>query len=117
MLPGYSCTVCVISLHSCLGSFANGQYVRDSRNPKHGGLPCLSHGRHAMQVPNRVAVAQMTATGDHDANLATCRRLAERAAAERCSMLFLPECCAFIGLNSAEVTGRLLAAVRSAAMR
>lgn len=29
---------------------------------------------------------------------------AVQAAAERCSMLFLPECCAFIGLNSAEAS-------------
>ena len=32
-----------------------------------------------LQVPNRVAVGQMTSTGDHAANLATCRRLAEQA--------------------------------------
>ncbi len=32
-----------------------------------------------VQVPNRVAVGQMTSTGDHNANLAVCRRLAEQA--------------------------------------
>jgi predicted amidohydrolase len=62
----------------------------------------------------------MTSTGNHDANLATCRRLAEQASAERCSMLFLPECCAFIGLNSAEVSSSywepLADALRCAAM-
>ena len=83
-----------------------------SRSGQHRWPSCRAEQLQPLQpsqVPNRVAVAQMTSTGEHLANLATCRRLAEQASAERCSMLFLPECCAFIGLNSAEVSsGRIL---------
>ncbi|KAG1670964.1 hypothetical protein FOA52_011399 [Chlamydomonas sp. UWO 241] len=50
----------------------------------------------------RIAVGQMTAVGDHTANLATCARLAQEAAAAGCTMLFLPECFAFIGASAGE---------------
>ncbi|GLC72751.1 hypothetical protein PLESTF_001289500 [Pleodorina starrii] len=49
----------------------------------------------------RIAVGQMTATGDQAANFATCERLA-KAAAAGCRMLFLPECFSFIGESQPE---------------
>ncbi|GIL79098.1 hypothetical protein Vretifemale_8387, partial [Volvox reticuliferus] len=52
--------------------------------------------------PIRIAVGQMTATGDQAANLSTCARLAKDAAEAGCSMLFLPECFSFIGESQAE---------------
>ena len=45
-----------------------------------------------MQLPNRVAVSQMTSTGDHDANLAVCRRLAEQARGFSCTMARASQC-------------------------
>ena len=50
-----------------------------------------------------VAVAQMTSVGNQEANFATCRKLAMEAKEAGCCMLFLPECCSFIGLNQQEV--------------
>lgn len=50
----------------------------------------------------KVAVGQMTATADRDANFLTCKQLAQAAVAEQCSMLFLPECFSFIGRSPAE---------------
>ncbi len=51
----------------------------------------------------RVAVAQMTSTGDQSANFIVCSQLAREAARQGCSMLFLPECCSFIGHAQKEV--------------
>ncbi len=51
-----------------------------------------------------VAVAQMTSVGNQEANFATCRKLAIEAKEAGCCMLFLPECCSFIGLNQQEVS-------------
>lgn len=45
----------------------------------------------------RLAVGQMTATNNIDANFAACSRLAKSAADEGCGLLALPECFAFIG--------------------
>ena len=53
----------------------------------------------------RVAVGQMTSVGDQEANFATCQRLALDAKEAGCCMLFLPECCSFIGRNQQEVCG------------
>lgn len=50
-----------------------------------------------------VAVAQMTSVGNQEENFATCRKLAMEAKEAGCCMLFLPECCSFIGLNQQEV--------------
>ena len=52
----------------------------------------------------RVAVGQMTSIGDQEANFATCQRLALEAKEAGCCMLFLPECCSFIGQNQQEVS-------------
>ncbi|CAK0752414.1 hypothetical protein CVIRNUC_002144 [Coccomyxa viridis] len=49
-----------------------------------------------------VAVAQMTSVGCQETNFATCRRLAMEAKDLGCCMLFLPECCSFIGLDQRE---------------
>ncbi|DBB07330.1 hypothetical protein WJX82_006221 [Trebouxia sp. C0006] len=57
---------------------------------------------HMDQGHCKVAVGQMTATSDRDANFLTCKRLAQAAVAEQCSMLFLPECFSFIGRSPAE---------------
>lgn len=51
----------------------------------------------------KVAVGQMTSVGDQEANFATCQRLAFEARDAGCCMLFLPECCSFIGRNQQEV--------------
>lgn len=51
----------------------------------------------------RIAVAQMTSTGDQMANFNVCSQLAREAAQKCCSMLFLPECCSFIGRAQKEV--------------
>lgn len=59
-------------------------------------------------MENRVAVAQMTATADRAANFRVCEKLAQQAAAQGCSMLFLPECCSFIGESAAEVSSHNL---------
>lgn len=45
----------------------------------------------------RVAVAQMTATGDSSKNFDTCSDLARQAADAGCALLCLPECFSFIG--------------------
>ena len=65
--------------------------------------------------PTRVAVAQMTSTSSKQDNLKTVANLVEQAAAERCHMLFLPECFAYIGENPADavdqaeaITGTLM---------
>ncbi len=44
-----------------------------------------------------VAAGQLTSIQDLDANLTTCRDLAAQAAAQKASLLVLPECFAFIG--------------------
>ncbi len=51
----------------------------------------------------RVAVAQMTSSGDQTANFSVCGQLAREASQKGCSMLFLPECCSFIGRAQTEV--------------
>ena len=51
----------------------------------------------------RVAVAQMTSTNDHAHNLNTTRTLARSARDRGASLLFLPECVAFLG-NSRDET-------------
>ena len=51
-----------------------------------------------------VAVAQMTSSGNQDSNFAVCRDLAMQSSKKGCKMLFLPECCAFIGSNQQEVS-------------
>lgn len=48
----------------------------------------------------KVAVAQMTAVGDLDANFNVCSGLVQQAHEEKCSMIFLPECFSFLGDNS-----------------
>ncbi|KAK9835655.1 hypothetical protein WJX74_005070 [Apatococcus lobatus] len=53
----------------------------------------------AKAAVSRVAVGQMTATGDQQQNLKTCSRLAKEARARGCSTLFLPECFSYIGLT------------------
>jgi len=68
----------------------------------------MNQVRTASQVENRVAVAQMTATADRAANFRVCEKLAQQAAAQGCSMLFLPECCSFIGESAAEVSSSTL---------
>jgi predicted amidohydrolase len=50
----------------------------------------------------KVAVAQLTSTADVAANLAACSRLAARAADAGCSLLVLPECCTYLGLNETD---------------
>jgi len=45
----------------------------------------------------RVGAVQMCSTADLAANLATCRELGERAAAEGAELVVLPECFAFLG--------------------
>jgi hypothetical protein len=45
----------------------------------------------------------MTSGSDQLANFEVCKQLATDAASTGCSMLFLPECCSFIGLNQQEV--------------
>ena len=61
-----------------------------------------SSGDHGPRIAT-VAVAQMTSVGNQEANFATCRKLAIQAKEAGCCMLFLPECCSFIGLNQQEV--------------
>ena len=53
----------------------------------------------------RLAVGQMTSTGDTDANLAACARLASQAAAAGASLLSLPECCTFLGDRDTDALG------------
>ncbi|KAJ9520362.1 hypothetical protein QJQ45_030306 [Haematococcus lacustris] len=59
-------------------------------------------GLAVLQAIVRIAVAQMTAVGDQQANLATCTRLAQEAVAAGAAILFLPECFSFIGSSQAE---------------
>ena len=63
--------------------------------------PALRRSMAATREPGaaaiRLAVGQMTSTGDTDANLAACSRLASQAAAAGACMLSLPECCTFLG--------------------
>ena len=47
---------------------------------------------------SKAAVGQMTATNDLDANFQTCSTLAKEASSQGCSILFLPECFAYIGI-------------------
>lgn len=82
--------------------------------------PSLPTPRH----PARVAAAQLTSTADVDANYAACARLAAAAVQAGCSMLFLPEACAFLGPNPAATAaaaqpldGPLLARYRALAAR
>lgn len=53
----------------------------------------------------RLAVGQMTSTGDTDTNLAACARLASQAAAAGASLLSLPECCTFLGDRDTDALG------------
>ncbi|CAM6126409.1 unnamed protein product [Calypogeia fissa] len=50
----------------------------------------------------KVAVGQMTSTGDLDANFRTCARLVEEATAAGAKLLSLPECFSFIGSKQGE---------------
>ena len=54
------------------------------------------------QLPNRVAVAQMTSSSNRLANYSAIRRLARHARDAGASILFLPECCCFLGESAAE---------------
>ena len=47
---------------------------------------------------SKAAVGQMRATNDLEANFETCSTLARAAASQGCSILFLPECFAYIGM-------------------
>ena len=47
---------------------------------------------------SKAAVGQMRATNDLEANFETCSTLASAAASQGCSILFLPECFAYIGM-------------------
>lgn len=51
----------------------------------------------------RIAVGQMTATDDIDANFAVCDRLAGQAAAAGARLLVLPECFAFLGRKDTDL--------------
>lgn len=64
--------------------------------------PAMSSLRQNETSMATVAVAQMTSVGCQETNFATCRRLAMEARDSGCCMLFLPECCSFIGLNQRE---------------
>lgn len=50
----------------------------------------------------KLAVAQMTSTGDLEANFAACERLAHSAVAAGVSLLCLPECCTFLGARDTD---------------
>lgn len=52
---------------------------------------------------SKIAVGQLTSTGDRKENLHICEKLAKKAAELGCKMLFLPECFSLIG-NSAKDT-------------
>eukprot|EP00850_Spirogloea_muscicola_P006037 SM000028S10131 [mRNA] locus=s28:554676:556877:+ [translate_table: standard] len=54
----------------------------------------------------KVAVGQMTASGDPDANFRVCRGLALEAAAADAKLLSLPECFSFIGARDGESLAR-----------
>ena len=64
--------------------------------------PTMSSLRQDRSSVATVAVAQMTSVGCQETNFAACRRLAMEAKDLGCCMLFLPECCSFIGLNQRE---------------
>lgn len=64
-------------------------------------------GSDGLPAAARVAVAQMTSVGDQSANFRVCGQLAREAVDQGCKMLFLPECCSFIGLNQKEVTNKV----------
>ncbi|XP_033098769.1 deaminated glutathione amidase-like isoform X2 [Anneissia japonica] len=51
---------------------------------------------------NLVAVCQMTSTDDKETNFKTCDDLIHRAAEMGAKVTFLPECCDYVGNNSAE---------------
>lgn len=63
-----------------------------------------SSGRTENEAGGLVAVAQMTSSGNQDKNFEVCRDLAMQSSRKGCKMLFLPECCAFIGSNQQEVS-------------
>lgn len=50
----------------------------------------------------KVAVVQMTSTGDTDGNYLTCQLLVKQASEENCRMVFFPECFSFIGKEAQE---------------
>ena len=54
------------------------------------------------QLPNRVAVAQMTSSSNRLANYSVAKRLARQAKEAGASILFLPECCCFLGESAEE---------------
>ncbi|XP_020801729.1 nitrilase and fragile histidine triad fusion protein NitFhit [Drosophila serrata] len=71
-----------------------------------------------------IAVGQMRSTSDKIANLCQVKELVTRAKASKACMLFLPECCDFVGQNRAEtlelserLNGELMAQYRELARR
>ncbi|CAM6034067.1 unnamed protein product [Sphagnum compactum] len=60
---------------------------------------------HAVPPLVKVAVAQMTAISDTNANFITCARLVQEAAAAGVKLLSLPECFSFIGSRDGEALG------------
>ena len=54
---------------------------------------------------SRIAVGQMCATNDLDANFATCASLVQQAASRGCVLLALPECFAYIGVKGTDALG------------
>lgn len=64
------------------------------------------HTLQATKPTCKVAVAQMTAVADQEANFKTCEHLAGQAAAAGCQLLCLPECFSFIGSSQVESLGK-----------
>ena len=54
---------------------------------------------------SRIAVGQMCATNDLDANFDTCASLVQQAASRGCVLLALPECFAYIGVKGTDALG------------
>uniref|UniRef100_UPI00358E6F8E deaminated glutathione amidase-like n=1 Tax=Myxine glutinosa TaxID=7769 RepID=UPI00358E6F8E len=79
---------------------ANANKITDQDDDSMGS-ETVSSGREGRQTA-LVAAAQMTSTLDKYHNMAICDRLARRAADRRALMLFLPECCDFMGSSAAE---------------
>ncbi|XP_023172409.1 nitrilase and fragile histidine triad fusion protein NitFhit [Drosophila hydei] len=65
-------------------------------------MSALPSGGLAIGGPNIVAVGQMCSTNDKAANLQQVEELVLLAANRRAKMLFLPECCDFVGENRTE---------------
>jgi len=62
-----------------------------------------------------VAVAQMTSTGDHEANFVQAASLARDAAAKGCALVCLPECFSFIGLSVPDTIAQVTLPAKKAA--